>query len=143
MEWSGLGTETAIIGFNSNGDYFENHPANGLEEIHQIVSCSGLTNGGGAGLLPIGEDIEEDRIASCIDVANADDAAIGDISTFPGLDQLPGCPSTKVKLTISTEFQEFSQQTGDCYRSNSVITGLGSNGFLFEFGTVCCYAVNG
>lgn len=146
MEWSGLGSETAIVGFNSNADYFDNHPLNGLPDIHQLISCSGATNqrnGGEANQLPIGTTIEQTRIIACMAIANADDAAIADISTFPGLDQLPGCPSTKVQLTISTEYQQFPEQTGDCYRSNSVINGMGSDGSPFEFSTVCCYASNG
>ena len=146
MEWSGLGTETAIIGFNSNGDYYDNHPSNGLVNIHETVSCSGQTNErnrGVAGLLPIGVNIEQVFITSCITLANADDAVIANISTFPGLDQLPGCPSTKAILTISTEFQEFPQQSGDCHRSNVVVNGTGSSGTSTEFITVCCYASSG
>ena len=140
MEWSGLETGPAIIGFDTNGEFYGNHEANGLVNIHEIVSCSGPTNGGKANQLPVSANIQQKRIAECVTIARADDAAIADINTFPDLDELPSCPPTKVRLTISTDFQEFPQQTGDCYRSNFVLTGVGST---FEFSTICCYAANG
>ena len=40
LEWSGQGFETAVVGYNSHGDYFLNHPANGVADIGRIVSCT-------------------------------------------------------------------------------------------------------
>ncbi len=40
LQWSGQGFETAIVGYNSHADYFFNHPANGIPDIGQIVSCT-------------------------------------------------------------------------------------------------------
>ncbi len=142
MEWSGQGTETAIVGYNSNGDYFKNHEANGLADINEIISCIDSTNGGETDQLPLSMNIEQIRIQGCMALAAADDADINDIGTFLDLDQLPACPSTKVQLFISTEYQVFPQQTGDCYRSKFEINGQ-SPSKSYNFASVCCYAPNG
>ena len=156
MEWSGLGLETAVVGLNSNGDFFDNHLANGLSDIHQIIECSTDPegrrkkrqtddgNGGQTNQLPFDLTLQQARM-QCNNFANADDNAFEDINTFVDLSDLPACDKTRVQLIdVGTSFQEFPQQSGDCYRSNNVLRATSpNNGEMFEFVSVCCYNDDG
>ena len=154
MEWSGLGTEAAVVGFNTNGDFFHNHQANGQPDIGQIISCSNDLegkrkrqatnpgNGGDTNSMPA--SISRD---DCILIANFDDMHLiitnTTIEALPGFDQLPACPSTKLQLSISTEFQEFPPQDGDCYQSKAVTRIREDDEHRLQFVHVCCYDQNG
>lgn len=40
MQWSGLGEgRAAVVGYNSEGEFFQNHPASGFFMIADAVSC--------------------------------------------------------------------------------------------------------
>ena len=157
MEWSGQGSETAVMGYNSNGNYFLNHPANGFPDIGRIISCTMY-------LIP---DDREKRQATTVEVppsgecpadpeaqgqkqlcrqfADADDNLIKNIDTLTNSEDqnwqiLSKCPATKSQLEISTEFRVFAQQTGDCFRSkNAFVPSLDSLQTHHEFVSVCCY----
>ena len=41
IQWSALGTNrAAVVGYNSEGNFFENHPLSGLSGIGDAVSCT-------------------------------------------------------------------------------------------------------
>lgn len=41
IQWSGLNqNQAAVVGFNAEGDYFENHPLSGFASIGEAVSCT-------------------------------------------------------------------------------------------------------
>ena len=153
MEWSG---QKATVRYNSNGDYFNNNPASGLADIAQIISCripkggrrkrQPSQNGGQASQLPFNSTMTQ-ALENCRNIADHDDISFMDIDQLildnqQDFDQLPECPSTKVQLGISTEFEEFIQQPGDCHRSIA-ITNTPTSNRGFNFVTVCCYADNG
>ena len=153
MEWSG---QKATVGYNSNGDYFNNNPASGLEDIAQIISCripeggrrkrQTAENGGEASQIPVNMEMSEE-LERCRSIANIDDTSFMNITELmqdnqQDFDQLPECPSTKVQLGISTEFEEFTSQEGDCHRSIAM-TMTPTINRNFNFVTVCCYADNG
>ena len=151
IEWSGLGTETAIVGFNSNGDFFDNHPANGLSDIGELIACNtgpeGVNrtyqeNGGEVNELSFNLDLAISK-AACIDVANRDDEAFENIDDVISLGDLPECEQLRARLELGAAFQEFPQQAGNCYRSSNVVNAVGNNGEILEFVSVCCYDNNG
>lgn len=40
MQWSGLGqSRAAVVGYNSEGNFFQNHPSSGFSTIANIISC--------------------------------------------------------------------------------------------------------
>ena len=165
IQWSGQGFETAIIGYNSNGNYFYNHPANGLPDIGRIVSCTRymipdrgtMTQqifeqmGAPSGACPADTAIQMAK-ELCHNIANLDDASFTNINTLRDRNDeswtvLSKCPPTRVQLEISTEFNSFSSQAGDCYRSKNtfVPTAISGNPLIrpYEFVSVCCYERNG
>lgn len=147
MQWSGLGNETAIIGSNSNGNYFSNHPANGHFAIHQIVSCSNMTAGsrrmkrqmvrGSNSVMGQVEYNQNTPQYRCIISAAATITISSNLN-------LPLCPSSKDHLHLECgEFSEFSEQTGDCYRSKNVAQEpIEELGDMISFVSVCCYDQN-
>ncbi len=40
MQWSSLGrNKAAVVGYNSEGNFFQNHPASGYDIVADIISC--------------------------------------------------------------------------------------------------------
>lgn len=40
MQWSNLGhSQAAVVGYNAEGNFFQNHPSSGFATIAEIVSC--------------------------------------------------------------------------------------------------------
>ena len=164
IEWSGQGSETAIVGYNSNGDYFANHPANGFPDIGRIISCTRymIPNRGRRKRQAIGQEIQmpsgecpadpavQMAKRECVSIAMSDDASFMDISTLRDanggdITTLSKCPPTKAQLGISTEFEPFTVQTGDCHRSkNTFDPSLKGSGLQrpYIFISVCCYDAN-
>ena len=148
MEWSG---QNATVGYNSNGDYYDNDLANGLPNIAQIISCTipeggrrkrqTGQNGGQARQLPFNLTLAE-ALNCCMKIADIDDNSLMNISRLMLDSQLPECPSTRTRLDISTEFELFTPQQGDCHRSKAM-TDTTASDKIFNFVTVCCYAENG
>lgn len=171
IEWSGQGFETAIVGYNSNADYFDNHPANGFPDIGQIISCTRhvipqgkrrkrQAPGGGApaNLIPANPDVQA-AVAECNQLAQFDQQNIPDINNVRGAvgtvlpinimdpNLLPHCPPTRPQAEISPEFREFTDVTRDCFQSKkSFIPSFITNPSLqrpYEFISVCCYSPDG
>lgn len=43
MQWSSVGeNKAAVIGFSAKGEFFNNHPQSGTENVASAVSCSKL-----------------------------------------------------------------------------------------------------
>ena len=158
MEWSGQGLETAIVGYNSNGDYYHNNLANGLPDIAQIISC--VIPEGGRRRRQIGQNGGQasrlysnlamtGSLETCIAIAYADDNM--SFMNFTQLmqrnrrdfDRLPKCPLTKTRLDKSGIFGIFDPQPGDCHRSCVMTTNTSGDDGRISFVTVCCYDDNG
>ena len=164
IQWSGLGFETAIFGYNSHGDYFSNHPANGFADIGEIVSCTrqiiparrrkkrqnAMVDGALANLIPANPQVRM-NVARCNGIADFDDVNIPDIENIVLLDgrmedplsQVPHCPPTRAQIDISTLFESFPEKPGDCFRSRNVYEPEGQDlQRLYVFVSVCCYDSN-
>ena len=165
IQWSGLGFETAIVGYNSKANYFGNHPANGFEDIGQIVSCTRQVNSGrkkrnagstGNGITECVMPVDADLLIArqrCKEVADADDRNIPDINSIFDMtgnrirvvDQVPMCPYSRSLALLSVGFQAFPELDGNCFQSvatfkpdirANIRLGLQR---VYTFASVCCY----
>lgn len=146
------------MGYNSEGNFFANHPANGFPNVGRIISCTRymITNGGRgkrqatpvqeiqrpSGGCPADPALQMAK-QRCIDIAGFDDGLFMDINTLRDVNGdnvtiLSKCPTTKAQLLISTEFIEFSVQAGDCHKSRNSFRSR-----AYNFVSVCCYDTNG
>ena len=147
MEWSGQGFEAAAVGYNSNGDYYSNHPANGFPDIGRIVSCTrhvipqekrrrkrqegevDIGIGARADEMPLNPELVALR-QLCLEIANFDDAnfmmfnMLRDTMNKSAGNVLPECPPIEIQLLlISTLFEKevfsppYDPATDRCYRS--------------------------
>ena len=161
IQWSGQGSETAIVGYNSGGNFFNNHPANGLPDIGQIISCTRYMipnirrrrkrqivqrNGSPSGECPADAATQMAK-GLCLAIAAADNTAFRDVNNDLRDSNgsrwnatLPKCPPTGIKLDLSPEFEPFSLQTGDCHRSKNTFIPSGVEGYVFV--SICCYDMN-
>ena len=157
IQWSGQGFETAVVGYDSRGDYFHNHPANGFHDIGQIVSCTQPQgeqrkrrndpgNGGTVGQMPANPTMQE-AIKECRSQAqNSPDVNTirdrnGNIVDI--VDMLPPCPRTRTEVAGSVMFRLFPDGNGDCFQSriNFQPDPLANPNVVgnYRFVSVCCY----
>ena len=167
LNWSGQGFQTAIVGFNSQADFFVNHPANGFPDIAEIVSCrreiappgrrKRVADGGGGSTsnqIAMNMDLAM-TLQLCLARAGDDDAGFQDLTNLENLfgppqvinvvDELPACPPTLVHASIDPMFQAFPEQTtadAECFRSTQEYEP--PFGFIptrsYTFVSVCCYS---
>ena len=164
LEWSGQGFETAIVGYNSHADYFFNHPANGVADIGQIVSCTRqvIPTGGrrkraagvtgldepANGAMPCNPDVTANA-ERCNGLAVLDQQSITDaenLMDFQGssiFQVLPPCPPTRALVELSTKFVNLADDMRDCYQSTMMFEPFIQGGFRpYQFVSVCCYDQN-
>jgi hypothetical protein len=163
IEWSGRGSGTAIVGYNSRADYFSNHPANGFSDIGRIVSCTrqiiperrkkrqnAVVSGALSGPLPA-NPLARMNIARCNGIADSDDINIPDISnivnkigeTVNAVDEVEHCPPIRTLIEFSTLFTSFPERQGNCFRSRKMYIPDGRYlQRLYYFISVCCYDSN-
>lgn len=160
IQWSGLGFETAIVGYNSNGDYFSNHPANGFPEIGEIVSCTRrivfrrrrkrqqIENDGSlVNEMPANEEIQMNiNICLNLDLPEINMIRDGNGDIVNLLNVLPRCPRLQNEVNRRTEFVVF-EEGNDCFRSTPSFTPNFERNPQFvetvEFVSVCCYDNSG
>ncbi len=159
-----------MLGYNSKGNFFKNHPANGFADVGRIISCtkpihlSGGGGGGGggrkkrnanvgagtAGEMPVNNEVQE-AIAICKSIAYGDlnfsmlvDANNDSVDI---LEQVPHCPPTKGLADINTEFMPYEAFAMNCYRSRDLfMPDIKVNNLInkeYHFASVCCYDQNG
>ena len=162
IEWSGQGFETAIVGYSSKADFFGNHPANGFQEIGQVVSCTRQiiserrrkrNAGDDAGVACV-LDVDPDLIIArmkCEEIANFDDSNIADITsivddvtgaTVNAANEVTACPPFSAQAVVSPQFVQADEQGTGCFRSEPPYTPDATLNNLekgYEFVSVCCY----
>ena len=158
IQWSGLGDETAIIGYNSNAQYYSNHPANGLIDIGQIVSCSrqplipGKRNKRQTGIAGLSDSIDANELLMlCCNISEIDSIAAPDIYNLRdargnNISSLPVCPITRDQIGLSSHiFDPFPLQDENCFRSNddNTFAPLNTTNKTYIFVSVCCYTDDG
>ena len=136
---------------------FSNHPANGFQEIGNIVSCSRQVVGrrrkrangaAGAGcMLPV-DPMTAMAIMRCCRAAARDEGvtAVPTDQLNAIVAALPMCPPTRAQMDLSTMFMRFTGQdeagVSQCFRSNNGHDPPAPTQPV-TFYTVCCYGNTG
>lgn len=161
IQWSGLGSETAIVGYNSQAKFFDNHLGNGFEDIGELVSCTrqivsgrkkrddgGVRGFGSTGCVFSDEELQQSKI-DCVNRADFDDVNFPEEVTGNGItvenvvDQLPRCPATLAQVLVSPAFERYDQPP-NCFQSICRYEPISL--FLqrlYKFISVCCYDETG
>lgn len=156
VQWSSLGrNRAAAVGYNSEGDYFVNHPLSGIAGVGDAVSCTfdigrrrkrqnGMGNNVG---MPI--ETDQDVVAAvdeCLGANNRDGFAyILNPELTPEIlaKMLDPCPCTLQQAIVdSARFRRFDGP-GNCYISSRPVSEP-EPVLLFTLGVIsltqkCCY----
>ena len=133
IQWSALGiNKPAVVGFNTEGKYFRNHPLSGYAGVGDAVSCTfnlgkrrkrqTLINNMGM-QLPAGKEIVE-RVEKCI-TASAQDKELQDaaqINVTVLAQMLVPCPCTRRQAIMDRgRFRKQDNITQNCYVSTNPV----------------------
>lgn len=152
VQWSSLGrNRPAVVGFNSEGNFFKNHPLSGLSGIGDAVSCTfdvGKRRKRQDGEPPnnMMDELDADQdvqaaVDQCMDARNTDELAYFGTTLTPQIlaEMLDPCPcSLQQAMEDRARFVEFNER-GNCYVSSFPVDVL-----LPAFGSItltqmCCY----
>ena len=158
MQWSGLGEgRAAVVGYNSEGGFFQNHPASGFSTIADAISC-GVNPGRrrkrqAVGIDPMAptplpvDDNTRDAVAECNNRYNLD---IWVFQVVPDelVELLSGCPCPPTLDQAISDAARFVEQSRSplCYVSTmpNCKGTPGANGAVqVTAAQQCCYGDNG
>lgn len=155
MQWSSLGQSgAAVVGYNSEGNFFQNHPASGFSSIADIVSCGvnqerrrkrqepqPLTP-----IMPL--DVDPVIRNEAIDCNNRFDLDKSIVDSMNLTDLLSGCPCPPTLRHALTDAARFVQHTRSPLCYVSTVSNCNKQGAVSAVVTVtaahqCCYDDNG
>lgn len=155
VQWSSLGrNRAAVVGFNSEGYFFENHPLSGFSGVGDAVSCTfsigkrrKRQNGDMPNNLPMILPAEDEVMAAveeCLAAEARDEFALFGFAGTPQTlaDMLDPCPcSVQQAIADHARFRQLDDPS-NCYVSSTPV-----NVMLLVLGQItltqmCCY-VNG
>ena len=157
IQWSALGTNrAAVVGYNSEANFFENHPLSGLSGIGDAVSCTfdiGKRRKRQGAMpnnmpMPLPADANVQRlVGQCLSFEARNQLAY--LGTIPQetpetlADRLDPCPCTPDQaIQDHARFIKHNDQNNDCYISSKPRSvRLGALGII-SLTQMCCY-VNG
>lgn len=157
MEWSSLGqSRAAVVGFNSEGNFFQNHPASGFASVADIVSC-GVNQGRRRRkrqepepLPPIMQlDVDPDirnSAAECNDRRNLDQILLQDPNQLAV--SLSGCPCPPTQGQAMIDAARFVEHSNSPLCYVSTVPNCNAEAQVQGAVTVtaahqCCYDNNG
>lgn len=153
VQWSSLGRNSAaaVVGYNSEGNFFDNHPLAGFSGIGDAVSCAfnigkgrkrqpGMPNNMPM-TLPATQTVQE-LVRQCTQAVNRDKLAylLPPFTPETLAAMLLPCPCTRQQASEDTaQYREFTTP-GDCYITSQPMTVV-----LLAVGTIsltqmCCYS---
>lgn len=150
VQWSSLGrNRAAVVGFNSEGNFFENHPQAGFSGIGDAVSCTfsigkrrkrqmNMPNNM-VTKLPTDDEVEQSML-QCIIAYDLDTVAYLGFSLTPEslAAMLEPCPCTVQQAAAdNARFRPFTDP-GDCYVSSKPVPGRLNTGDITAT-QLCCY----
>ena len=161
IQWSSVGgSGAAVVGFNAEGDVFQNHPQSGYDSIGNAVSCVvelGRRRRREANVNVTRNDITKvytqeeytQLVKNCTSAANDDRAVLPVPETeFKILREekgLESCPNDIIKL--NEELGRFMRQTNIteqcCITTKPIETNLHLTGAPISATQQCCYDENG
>jgi hypothetical protein len=156
VQWSSLErNKPAAVGYNSEGNYFSNHPLSGFSGIGDAVSC--LSNIGKRRKRETGNtdsttisfcsDADVQRaVEDCMEAEERDKSAYSNSNQTPVMlaGMLEPCPCTlQQAMEDGARFIPYVDVPGNCYVSSKPIeVRLPALGDIF-LTQMCCYTENG
>lgn len=152
IQWSALGrNKAAVVGYNAEGNFFQNHPLSGLSSIGDAVSCTfnigkrrkrqGQNGNSENVAIPTDESVTG-GIDLCLTLERTDKLSYFTTSETPQslATRLEQCPCTINQVAFDrARFIRLEDDTKDCYVSSEPV-----DVFLPALGTItltqlCCY----
>ena len=158
LQWSNIGESraTAVVGFNAEGTFYNNHPLSGYSSIGERISCPTSTarrqkrqqeeetdTNNMFVELPINRNLE-DRNAECRRLRRNDEKFIeqNDLDSLSMVSVRTPCPCTRQQAQRDTSFMVFPDEP-ECYVSIGFENFTSSTGILLELTQQCCYDASG
>ena len=152
IEWSSIGTEAAVVGYNIHGDFFRNEIGSGLSSVGEVIACSVVIDGSRRrrrqldptvtsylNMIPGSGNATEKQETCARDLSN--DAMLFTVEELDAQLILPNC-----SLTTPRSIDQFETDplNSNCYLSLTNGTVKDSrSGFVYTFVQQCCYDTNG
>lgn len=145
IEWSSIGEEHAVVGYNAQSDYVFNHPASGYISVGHAISCldsrkkrqEEWRKSTISGMVESNENLM--RASHLCMVAYDQD--VDDISDEKLSDEIitevEACPCTSQQASLDSRFQRQSSN-GNCYTQIMPIR-VPTPAREFTFVQQCCY----
>ncbi len=99
VEWSTIGSEPAVVGYNAAGDYFNNHRSSGYDTVNYDVAC----------VLEVGNTTKRAALMNTVHTPVAANPAI--------VQALQACSEYEIRdqqLFDNTQFQNILNNAGPC-----------------------------
>ncbi len=148
LEWSTIGSESAVVGYNAGGDYFDNHRSSGYYTVGNDVACvieaetassrnqaltttQTTTLGANQALVTSAQDCQKEL--------DQDVQLIGDKYKQFSIDAGP-CPCTSSQATKDAAY--IKDTTSNCWAQKLQDGGTSALGKL-QYTRQCCYDGSG
>ena len=153
IEWSSIGTEAAVVGYNIFGD-FKNEVGSGLSSVGESIACSVVIDGNRRrrrqldptvtsylNMIPASATVAEKKETCQTGLDN--DAKLFSTADLADL-LLPDCPTTRKCATMCTKQFQPDPQNSNCFISLTPGSVTDSNsGSVYMFNQQCCYSASG
>ncbi len=127
LEWSALGRDrAAVVGFNANGEYFQNHLFSGFAGVETSVSCTRQLKRRKRQEdepvninmeLPTDENLRE-KVEKCINAIGKDELLTFGVDTDTLLNKVTPCPCTRTQANADKgRFRRQNEMIHTCYIS--------------------------
>lgn len=150
VQWSSLGRgRAAVVGYNSEGNYFNNHPFSGLSAIGDAVSCTfdiGKRRKRETDGTSLTNDVDNDpgvtgAVEDCLGAVGLDELLSNMQDPMVLADMLPSCPCERDQ--IIRDYARFRKLDGpgNCYVSSTPtrIMGIRLTTASNSLTQMCCY----
>ena len=128
IQWSSIGSEAPVVGYNAQADYFFNHPASGYDSIGEAVSCPSSSKFMQQSGQP---NTEGDEVGSnpSLQAASVECVAFYDLDVMDIMDdilqeiiqEVEACPSCSTQARQDSRFQR-QPGTTNCYTQVAPVT---------------------
>ena len=154
IEWSTIGREPAVVGYNAGGDFYENHRSSGFDTIGFDVSCviqlgqtKRQTKETNTMATEVGQNQQQVKKMTECQRDLMEDTSIFPDNEIEKFASMEACPCSLSHAQFDPRFQvdpvKINQNdVGNCYIQTLLTTGTATPPFgiyEYEYGEQCCY----
>ena len=147
IEWSTIGRQPAVVGYNAGGDFYENHRSSGFDTIGFDVSCViqlGQTKRQTEETNTMEMEIQTNEqllatIMECEEMLVFDKTIFRHDVEIQQFADTIACPPSLSQVQNDLQFRVDETAMGDCYIQTLMINGTTPFEFPYEYGEQCCY----